>query len=122
MAQEIERLLATPTMRPCVPARSDMVDGSRSLGLLGSLSSGRALALHHARTAAARPRAAGAGHVAVRSVAGELVTARLAAAGAAALMARPEPVRASTRLADREFGNRTRRRLLPFGPRQRGAD
>ena len=37
-------------------------------------------------------------------------------------MARPEPVRPSTRLPDGEFWNRTRRRLLPFGPRQRGAN
>jgi hypothetical protein len=75
------------------------------------------------RPASALPHPAGraAGRVAVRC--GFPGTAsRPALACAAALMARPEAVGTSARLADGELGNRTRRRLLPILPRQRGAD
>jgi len=56
-------------------------------------------------------------HVPVRTVARELL-----AGAAAALMAWPESIWPSARLANREFRDRTRGRLLPFWPRERSAN
>src|SRR5256885_14933613 len=75
------------------------------------------------RPSPARTHAAGGRAVnpAVRSVAAELLAAG-AAAASAALMTRTEPVRPAARLPDRELGDRTRGRLLPFLTRQRRAN
>src|SRR5262249_52323059 len=122
MAHEIDRLFATPTMRPCLPERSDMVAACvDAIGLLGSLASVRTVPLHHAGTAAATALALAASwpaDIAVGAVALEMMTARLTAA----LMARTEAIRTSAGLADGELGNRPRRRLLAFGTRQRRAN
>jgi hypothetical protein len=77
-------------------------------------------AAHGWTPAAAGSHAAGrtAREIAVAPIAAELL-----ALLTAALMARTESAaRSSGGLPDREFGNRARRRLLPFRPRQRGAD
>src|SRR6266849_2024804 len=75
------------------------------------------------RPPAARPHPAArrtAGHVAVPAIAA--AAERLAAAAGSALMPRAESILASAGLSNGELGNRTRRGLLPLGPRQRRAN
>src|SRR5437867_3192240 len=128
IAHEMERLLATPTMRPCLPMRSHMEAESLTLtGVSSQLSASscqlfralaaRAAAAAHALlrpTAAARPHAAGRpGGVAVSAVAAEWL-----AAGQAPLVPRAEAILTAGRLSDGEFGNRARWWRLALVARQ----
>src|SRR4029453_8546610 len=95
--------------------------------LLGPLPAGPAAAVppahgHRALRTPAVARSHAAGRTA-REIAVAAVAAELLSLLTAALMARAESAaRSSAGLPDGEFRDGTRRRLLPFRPRQRGAD
>src|SRR3954467_2045901 len=96
----------------------------RSLAAPGTVTPARRPLRHVAlRRTAAAARTHPARRAAVDVAVGAVPTARAERLlRAAARVTRPEAIRTSTRLANRELGNRTRRRRLPFGPRQRCTD
>src|SRR5439155_15048198 len=110
IAHEIDRLFATPTMRPCLPARSDI--RRRRLFLpFGAVPPREPRHGALRRTAALSRRASG--HPTVGAVA-ELLAA------VASTMA--EPVLTAAGIPYRELGRRARWRRLTLGPRKRRAN
>src|SRR6202035_4188260 len=131
MAHEIDLLLATPTMRPCLPVRSGMRILSRRLrgSLLrrlpaGSVAPGEtrrpralgSLPMPLGRTASVWSRGAAAHRTAATHVAVGPIAKKLLAT--AVLLPRTEPIGTATGLTDRELGRRPGGRWLPFGARQ----